>query len=245
MPPVGRFSHINVDIVGPFPPSNGYRYCLTIIDRFSRWPEAIPVPDMTAPTIAHALVTEWIARFGVPIYVTTDQGRQFESSLFSELDCMLEISHLRTTAYHPQVNGIIDRWHRTLKAAILYHNPDRWSDHLPMILLGLRTTHKEDIGASPAEMVYGSTLRIPSEFFVENSANNSETDFVIKLRETMQNLKSKATAWHGKRDVFVHRDLQSCKHVFIRDDSMRPSLSSASPYDGTSKQQIILKSKVG
>ncbi|XP_058828199.1 uncharacterized protein LOC131688065 [Topomyia yanbarensis] len=82
-------------------------------------------------------------------------------------------------------------------------------------------------------MVYGSTLRIPSEFFVENSANNIETDFVIKLQEAMQNLKPKATAWHGKRDVFVHRDLQSCKHVFIRDDSARPSLSP--PYDGPFK----------
>ncbi|XP_055622389.1 uncharacterized protein LOC129765958 [Toxorhynchites rutilus septentrionalis] len=188
---------------------------------------------MTAPTIAQALVTGWIARFGVPHNITTDIGRQFESSLFSELVRLLGITHLRTTAYHPQSNGIIERWHRTLKAAILCHDPNRWTEHLPVILLGLRTTHKEDIGASPAEMVHGTTLRIPSEFFIDNALSRTEADFVVKLREAMRDLRPKDTAWHGNRPVFVHQDLQTCKHVFIRNDSVRPSLSP--PYDGPFK----------
>ena len=228
--PEGRFRHINIDIVGPFPPSNGNRYCLTIIDRFSRWPEAIPVPDMTASTIAQALVTGWISRFGVPHQITSDQGRQFESTLFAELVRTFGITHLRTTPYHPQANGIIERWHRTLKAAILCHNPDRWTEHLPMILLGLRTIHKEDIRASPAEMVYGTTLRIPCEFFGDNSRNTTTTEFATNLRETMRRLHPPQTAWHDKGRVFVHPALSSCRNVFVRNDSIRPSLSP--PYDG-------------
>lgn len=228
--PDDRFRHINIDIVGPFPPSNGNRYCLTIIDRFSRWPEAIPVPDMTAPTIAQALVSGWISRFGVPTHITSDQGRQFQSTLFAELVRIFGISHFRTTPYHPQSNGIIERWHRTLKSAILCHNPDRWTEHLPMILLGLRTIYKDDIRASPAEMVYGTTLRIPSEFFGENPQNNATTDFASNLRDSMRKLRPPDTAWHGKGNVFIHPDLNTCKNVFVRNDSIRPSLSP--PYAG-------------
>ncbi|XP_062556760.1 uncharacterized protein LOC134221588 [Armigeres subalbatus] len=101
---------------------------------------------------------------------------------------------------------------------------------LEVILLGLRTAYKEDIQASPAEMVYGTTLCIPSEFFTENSKNINEAEFVVNLRKAMRNLCLKETAWHGNRNVFVHQNLQTCKSVFVRNDSVRPSLSP--PYEG-------------
>ena len=112
-----------------------------------------------------AFVTHWVARFGVPSKVTTDQGRQFDSELFKRIFETLGIDHLRTTPYHPQANGQIERVHRQLKSAIMCHNRKRWTDALPLVLLGLRSSLKKDIGSTVAELTYGTTLRLPGEFF--------------------------------------------------------------------------------
>ena len=92
-----RFDRIHLDLVGPLPPSNGCVYILTCIDRFTRWPEAVPLPDCTAETVAKAFVHTWIARFGTPSTVTTDRGRQFESGLWQKFSQLLGTKHLPTT----------------------------------------------------------------------------------------------------------------------------------------------------
>jgi cleavage and polyadenylation specificity factor subunit 1 len=110
------------------------------VDRYSHWPEAVPIPDIRAETVADALVKNWISSFGSPTIITTEQGAQFESHLFLELSKLMGFKRQRTVAYHPQSNGCIERWHRTLKAAIMCYENQSWTRSLRIILLGLRTT---------------------------------------------------------------------------------------------------------
>lgn len=121
-----RFSKVHVDIVGPLPQYEGFRYLLTCIDRFTRWPEAIPLIDITAESIATAFYSGWVSRFGVPAEIVTDQGRQFESSLFKDLLTLLGSTRCRTSPYNPAANGLIERWHRTLKAALKCQKDSNW-----------------------------------------------------------------------------------------------------------------------
>ena len=164
--PDSRFDHIHLDLVGPLPPSNGYTYLLTSTDCFTWRPEAFPVADITAKTAASMSVNGWISRSGVPSVVTTDQGRQFESSLWHQFTKLLGTKWICTTAYHPIVNGLVERLHRQLKSALKEQpNIDKWADHLLMVLLGICTALKEDLHCTAAELVSGTTLRLPAEFF--------------------------------------------------------------------------------
>ena len=92
--PDARFDRVHIDIVGPLPPSQGFSYLLTCMDRFTRWPEVV---NITAETVASTFVSGWIARFGIPSIITTDRGHQFESALWEQMTRLLGIQQIHTT----------------------------------------------------------------------------------------------------------------------------------------------------
>jgi len=239
--PEVRFSHIHTDLVGPLPQSNGNRYLLTIVDRFSRWPEAIPIADMEAKTVANAILDHWISRYGTPSTITTDQGRQFESQIFHHLCTRLGINRVRTSAYNPKANGMVERFHRQLKDSLRCLNKDpNWTSQLALILLGIRSSVKEDLKYSPAELVYGTTLRLPADIVVEPEGSEipDQRTYAEALKAKIKSQTSAPTRVTPK-ESFVPKDLMNCEFVFIRTDAQRKPLQR--PYTGPYK--VIARNK--
>ena len=228
--PSGRFQEVHIDIVGPLPPSNGNTYCLTCVDRYTNWMEAIPLENIYAETISKAFYNNWIVRFGVPWKLVTDRGTQFSSQIFQTLSRICGIKLLHTTAYHPQCNGKVERLHRSIKAALKAHNNLSWSETLPTVLLGLRTAIHNDTNYTIAEMVYGENIKLPGEFFESNTHHESPGTFIDDLRKVIEFLKPKETQRSGNSKIFVHKDLKSTSHVFLRIDRVRKPLEP--PYEG-------------
>jgi hypothetical protein len=139
-------------------------YLLTIIDRSTRWFEAVPLKNMEACMCVDAFISSWVARFGVPGTVTTDRGTQFTSALWSSTYTSLGIKQVLTTAYHPQSNSMVECVHRQLKDALRVRGAGpAWRSHLPWVLLGLRAASKEDSAVSSAELVTGTPLVLPGQ----------------------------------------------------------------------------------
>ncbi|XP_064462924.1 uncharacterized protein LOC135373765 [Ornithodoros turicata] len=197
--------------------------------------EASPMKDSTAETIAHTFLSTWISRFGVPEEVVTDRGPRFESHLFVAFLPLLGTERIRTSAYHPACNGLVERFHRHLKQAIMAHG-DRvsWSDHFPSILLGIRAAAKVDLGCSSAELVYGTPLRLPADIFVPSSVPcTDQPAYLARLRQAFATLQFTPTRAVASSPPFVPLELCTTSHVFLRTDRLRRALEP--PYSGRYK----------
>ncbi|XP_037931266.1 uncharacterized protein LOC119666063 [Teleopsis dalmanni] len=144
----------------------------------------------------------------------------------------------RTTPYHPAANGMVERFHCTLNAALMARPKHTWLQLFPSVLLGLRVSVKEDLGASAAEMIYGINLRLPGEFFEHNTQSTSSTppnqsNFLNKFREYLREVLPTPAAHHSNRPIFIHKELNNCSHVFLRSDHIRKPLEP--PYTGPCK----------
>jgi transposase InsO family protein len=112
-------SHLHVDIVGLLPVLvGGSSYILTVIDRKTRWVEAIPSQNIEEATCSDAFISGWVSRFGVPVIIPTVKGTQFFSSTWSAMCQKLDIQHITTTAYHPQSKGVVEQVHRQMKSSL-------------------------------------------------------------------------------------------------------------------------------
>ena len=213
-----KFGDVNCDIVGPLPQNKGCTYLLTIIDRFTRWAEVIPIPDQSAETVANAFISGWISRFGVPDTITTDRGSNYTSNLFKNLMSQLGCKHTTTTAYNPHSNGLIERFHRTLKSALRNGEDHNWINRLPFILLGLRATFKNEIGCTPAEIMYGCPIKLPIDLLVKSEKSEVDTHaYVEELKGVMRQVTRPITRLPAdNQNSYVDPRLALSSHVYVK-----------------------------
>jgi hypothetical protein len=163
--PEQRFFHVHVDLVGPLLASaRGHTHLLTVVDRTTRWPEVMPIKDTPADTCIEEFTAGWVARFGTASVITTDKGAQFSSAVWANFCQQIGAKHVHTTACHPQSNGMVERLHRQLKEGLHAREAgDRWLEHLPWVMLGLRAAPKEQARVSSADVVNGIPLTLPGQ----------------------------------------------------------------------------------
>ena len=186
------FHHIGIDFMGPLPVSNGNRVILLIGDHFTKWYEAVPLPNQKAETTASALIEHWISRFGCPHSIHSDQGRNFESQLYKSLLQLLKIEKTRTTAFRPQSNAVIERMNRTLQnmlAKCVNEEQNNWSQQLPYVMMAYRSSVHESTGYTPQFLVQGQEISLPIDIMYPNpewEGPSNVDNFVYQRQKAFQ-----------------------------------------------------------
>ena len=154
------WQQLALDLVGPLPTTDrGNQWILVLTDHFSRWQDALALPDATATTVATTLEERVFCYFGLPEQIHTDQGTQFEGELLTELCSRWHISKFRTTPYHPQGNGMVERGNRTLgdtlRTMLLHRSQKDWDLLLPQIMRAYRATPHSVTGLTANLLLLG------------------------------------------------------------------------------------------
>lgn len=183
---------VALDIVGPLPiTQHGNKYILVVSDYFTRWPEAYPLANQEAESIARVLVNEWICRFGVPMHIHSDQGRNFESKIFKKMYNLLGMAKTRTTPYHPQSDGLVERFNRTLIGMLsirVAEDETSWDDHLPATMLAYRSSVQESTGYTPFHLMFGREIRLPIDLMFGRDPDpmKETTEYVVQLKQHLE-----------------------------------------------------------
>uniref|UniRef100_A0A8C6LIR9 Gypsy retrotransposon integrase-like protein 1 n=1 Tax=Nothobranchius furzeri TaxID=105023 RepID=A0A8C6LIR9_NOTFU len=195
------FENVILECIGPLPRTqSGNKYLLTLMCATTRNPEAIPLRTLKTKTMIKAMV-QFFSSFGLPKSVQTDQGSNFMSKLFAQVLFSLSIKHYKSSAYHPQSQGALECFHQTLKSMLrkcCIDSGKEWDEGLPLLLLAARERVQESTGFSPAELVFGHTVRGPllllRERFLSEKSKSSHNlqDYVSSSRERLHKAREAA-----------------------------------------------------
>ena len=210
------FSRVIIDCVGPLPKTkSGNQYLLTVMCASTRFPEAIPLRNISAKTIVKALI-KFFTLVGLPKSIQSDQGSNFMSGLFQQVIDELGIKQYRSSAYHPESQGALERFHQTLKNMIRSYCFDTnrdWDEGVHLLLFAVRESVQESLGFSPFELVFGFSVRGPLKLFKEKLLSHDDvslnllqyvSDFRTKLSNACEmaksNLKSAQNSMKNRYD---------------------------------------------
>ena len=224
------FSRIIIDCVGPLPKTrSGNEYLLTIMCASTRFPEAIPLRNIKAKTIIKAL-TKFFCTVGLPKSIQFDQGSNFMSGIFQQVMHELGIHQYRSSAYHPESQGALERFHQTLKNMMRTYCLDTakdWDEGVHLLLFAVRESVQESLGFSPFELVFGHTVRGPLKLLKEKFLSDEDdsmsllqyvSDFRERLSKACDFAKSNLKESQGK--MKARYDLQSKDRSFKPGDKV-------------------------
>ena len=191
IPVGGPFDRLGVDAVQLPKTSSGKQYAVVFVDYLTKWPEVFPTSNQSAYTIAKLLVERIVSRHGVPSQLLSDCGGAFLSNLFQEMGKLLGFHKVNTTAYHPQTDGLVERFNRTLidmLAKTANRNGRDWDEKLPYVLFAYRATAQESTGESPFRLLYGRDPKLPTEDALSFPVDRMQVDLSSYKSEVSSNL---------------------------------------------------------
>ena len=195
-PPEGPFQMIGMDYCGPFkqtPRGNQYELCLT--DYFTRWVVAAAVPDCSAQTTAEALFNEFICKYGVPAVILSDQGTHFHNQLMAAMSKLIGYNHAYSTAYHPQSNGMIERFNATFVpqiAKLQDKESNNWDEFLSPVVFAYNTGIHSTTNYSPFQLLFGREPRLPPDERLSSFTFRKPNDYYEQLKRSMKLIHSHA-----------------------------------------------------
>ena len=225
MPVKNKLDRVAIDILGEPPETdNGNKYILVVTDYYTKWTHAMALPNQLAQTVADKLLNEFITIFGTPKFLHSDQGRNFESNLFQQMCKLLGIEKTRTTPFHAQSDGQVERFNRTLQQmlkAFVNKNRDDWDDHLPYLCMAYRATVHESTGCTPNLMMFGQENNMPVDIQVGHPPKSKPdiqcpVEYVEWLRESLSKVYQYADEQlqqNAKRQKHYY-DIRSKPHTY-------------------------------
>jgi len=200
-PATEPLTELSVDIFGPIPASKrGNRFILVITDRFAKLTKCVALRRITAMSVASAIIDAWVSAYGPPDRILSDQGPQFMSNFFIAVMKMLGIETVRTTAYHPQTNGQVERYNRTMATQLRCYvadDPSRWDELLPMITMAYNSQPHRSTGIAQFNLVIprripNLTVRnLPPGTPLANKGTLKDGSPLARKREFMARLRRK------------------------------------------------------
>ena len=197
IPVSGPFDRVSVDVLGPVHVTErGNRYIIVFCDFLTKYVEAFAVPDVKTETIAPIFVEEICCRHGSPLELLSDNATYFVSNLMNEVTKLMNSKQVTCTPYHPQCNGLVEKFNKTIAHMLsMYTNANQtdWDRFLKYLLLAYHTTKHSTTGETPAFLLYGRDLRMPSDLAFQCSVaqfsvyNENYANFIrAALSETRQ-----------------------------------------------------------
>ena len=188
------FQRVAIDIVGPFSPlsEEKHRYLLTIVDIATRFPEAVPLKSIDSVSVAEALFSVF-CRLGFPLEILSDNGSQFTSEMFKQFLSLLSIKDVHSSPYHAQSNGVVERFHGTIKPMLkkmIQKHPKQWHRHIPPLLFAIRELPNSSTGFSPFQLLFGRHPRGPIDFLADNWLESENENEAKNVCEYVYDLKN-------------------------------------------------------